>query len=171
MFARLGSAIRTLAQASPSFYQARALQQASVARSSGNLFVHRDTEENNEKTPFEFTPENIEKIQGILKKYPSHYRRAAMIPALDIAQRQNGGWLSLNAMNKVADMLGVARMRVYEVATFYTMFNRYDYLPVCVSCRDVFAGNPSASTLFRCAPPRRVSCVAARAYSMQYETT
>jgi len=47
-----------------------------------------------------------------------------MIPVLDLAQQQNGGWLSLAAMNKVAAVLAVPPIRVYEVATFYTMFNR-----------------------------------------------
>ena len=46
------------------------------------------------------------------------------IPILDLAQRQNGNFLTLNAMNKVAEILEMAPMRVYEVATFYTMFNR-----------------------------------------------
>lgn len=46
-----------------------------------------------------------------------------MIPLLDLAQRQHG-WLPLSAMHRVAEILNVPRMRVYEVATFYTMFNR-----------------------------------------------
>lgn len=46
-----------------------------------------------------------------------------MIPLLDLAQRQHG-WLPISAMHKVAEILDVPRMRVYEVATFYTMFNR-----------------------------------------------
>jgi NADH dehydrogenase (ubiquinone) flavoprotein 2 len=47
-----------------------------------------------------------------------------MIPLLDLAQRQAGGWLPLNAMNKVAQICEVSPIRVYEVASFYTMFNR-----------------------------------------------
>lgn len=47
-----------------------------------------------------------------------------MIPLLDLAQRQNSNWLPISAMNCVAKILQVPRMRVYEVATFYTMFNR-----------------------------------------------
>lgn len=47
-----------------------------------------------------------------------------MIPLLDLAQRQNSNWLPISAMNHVAKILEVPRMRVYEVATFYTMFNR-----------------------------------------------
>lgn len=57
--------------------------------------------------------------------YPEGHKQAAVIPMLDLAQRQNGGWLPLSAMNKVADILSMPRMRVYEVATFYTMFIRY----------------------------------------------
>jgi len=47
-----------------------------------------------------------------------------VIPLLDLAQRQNGGWLPISGMHAVADMLDMPRMRVYEVATFYTMYNR-----------------------------------------------
>ncbi len=43
---------------------------------------------------------------------------------LDVAQQQNGGWLTLAALNRVAKVLDMAPIRVYEVATFYTMFNR-----------------------------------------------
>jgi NADH dehydrogenase (ubiquinone) flavoprotein 2 len=58
-----------------------------------------------------------------------------MIPLLDLAQRQNGGWLPLAAMDKVAQICNVAPVRVYEVASFYTMFNRTPvgkyFLQVC----------------------------------------
>lgn len=47
-----------------------------------------------------------------------------MIPLLDLAQQQHGGWLPISAMNKIAQLLGMAPIRVYEVATFYSMFNR-----------------------------------------------
>lgn len=56
--------------------------------------------------------------------YPEGHKRAAVIPLLDLAQRQAGGWLPISAMHAVADMLSMPKMRVYEVATFYTMFNR-----------------------------------------------
>lgn len=55
--------------------------------------------------------------------YPEGHKRAAMIPLLDLAQRQQG-WLPIAAMHKVAEILGLPNMRVYEVATFYTMFLR-----------------------------------------------
>lgn len=73
--------------------------------------------------PFEFTKENEKRIEALLKIYPEGHKRGAMIPLLDIAQRQHG-WLPISAMHKVAEILGVSNMRVYEVATFYTMFNR-----------------------------------------------
>jgi NADH dehydrogenase (ubiquinone) flavoprotein 2 len=91
--------------------------------SSEKLFVHRDTPDNNPNTPFEFTPENLKRVETIVANYPEGHKAAAVIPVLDLAQRQHG-WLPISAMNKVADMLGMAQMRVYEVATFYTMFNR-----------------------------------------------
>lgn len=94
-----------------------------VLRSHGGLVVHRDSKDNNPDTPFDFTPENLKRIERILKNYPDGHKSAAIIPVLDIAQRQHG-WLPLSAMHKSADLLGVAKMRVYEVATFYTMFFR-----------------------------------------------
>ncbi|XP_053402141.1 NADH dehydrogenase [ubiquinone] flavoprotein 2, mitochondrial-like [Mercenaria mercenaria] len=90
---------------------------------SDNLFVHRHTADNNPDTPFEFSPENIKKAELIIKNYPEGHEAAACIPLLDLAQRQHG-WVPLSVMHAVADLLKMPRMRVYEVATFYTMFNR-----------------------------------------------
>jgi len=103
--------------------QVRNFSKTSVALSD-NLFVHRDTPENNADTPFEFTPENVERAKAIMNIYPEGHKRAAVIPLLDLAQRQAGGWLPLTAMHAVADMLSMPKMRVYEVASFYTMYNR-----------------------------------------------
>ncbi|XP_044757723.1 probable NADH dehydrogenase [ubiquinone] flavoprotein 2, mitochondrial [Coccinella septempunctata] len=88
-----------------------------------SLFVHRDTPENNPDIKFEFSPENQKRVDAILAIYPEGHKRAAMIPLLDLAQRQYG-WLPLSAMHKVAEILNLPKMRVYEVATFYTMFMR-----------------------------------------------
>ena len=85
---------------------------------------HRNTEDNNTDTAFDFTPENYEHVHKILSRYPSNYKASGIIPLLDLAQRQCGGWLPLAAMNKVARVVDVLPIRVYEVATFYTMFNR-----------------------------------------------
>lgn len=63
-------------------------------------------------------------MHAILDRYPENYKASAIIPLLDLAQRQHGGWLPLAAMNKVARIVDVKPIQVYEVATFYTMFNR-----------------------------------------------
>ncbi|KAL6051216.1 hypothetical protein STEG23_005904 [Scotinomys teguina] len=103
---------------------ARNLHKTAVQSGAGGaLFVHRDTPENNPDTPFDFTAENYKRIEAIVKNYPEGHKAAAVLPVLDLAQRQNG-WLPISAMNKVAEVLQVPPMRVYEVATFYTMYNR-----------------------------------------------
>ena len=85
---------------------------------------HRNTEDNTEETPFEFTPESHAAIEQLLTKYPDNYKCSAVIPALFIAQKQNSNFLTLTAMHKVAKMLEMTPMQVYEVASFFTMFNR-----------------------------------------------
>jgi|AMFO01.1.fsa_nt_gi NADH-quinone oxidoreductase, E subunit len=72
---------------------------------------------------FAFTSENLEKIRGILAHYPEHRRASAVLPLLHLAQQQHGGWLPKAALDHVADFLGMPRIQVYEVATFYDMFN------------------------------------------------
>ncbi len=72
---------------------------------------------------FAFTPENLAKAQAHIAKYPPGRQASAVLPLLDLAQRQSGNWLPRAAMDCVAAMLGMAPIRVYEVATFYTMFN------------------------------------------------
>ncbi len=62
-------------------------------------------------------------INGWIKKYPKDRQRSALIPALWIAQKDADGWLPEAALRAVGDKLGMAYIRVYEVATFYTMFN------------------------------------------------
>lgn len=86
--------------------------------------VHWNEPGNDWQATFDFTPSNYEIVSTILKRYPDNYQASAMIPLLDLAQQQNGGWLTLAAMNRVADVLKVAPIRVYEVASFYSMFNR-----------------------------------------------
>lgn len=96
---------------------------------------HHDTPDNNKATKFDFTAANYEKVNEIIANYPPNYKASAVIPVLDIAQQQNGGWISLAAMDKVAEILGMAPIRVYEVGTFYSMFNRSKvgkyYIQVC----------------------------------------
>jgi NADH-quinone oxidoreductase subunit E len=72
---------------------------------------------------FEFTLENLRVAEAHIAKYPPGRQASAVLPLLDLAQRQNGGWLPRAAMDRVAQMLGMAPIRVYEVASFYTMLN------------------------------------------------
>jgi NADH-quinone oxidoreductase E subunit len=72
---------------------------------------------------FEFTPENLERARAHIAKYPPGRQASAVLPLLYIAQEQQGGWLPRAAMDHVAAVLEMAPIRVYEVATFYTMFN------------------------------------------------
>ncbi|KAL5118452.1 NADH:ubiquinone oxidoreductase 24 [Pleosporales sp. CAS-2024a] len=102
--------------------QWRAFGVSRPARSDA-LFVHRDTPENNASIPFEFTAQNQELIKEIVSRYPSQYKKAAVMPLLDLGQRQHG-FTSISVMNEVARILEMPPMRVYEVATFYTMYNR-----------------------------------------------
>jgi NADH dehydrogenase (ubiquinone) flavoprotein 2 len=92
-----------------------------LRRFSTHLFNHRSTTPN---PPFAFSKDNLKLAQSIIAKYPAQYKKAAVIPLLDLAQRQNGNWTSVNAMDAVAELCEMPKMRVYEVATFYTMFNR-----------------------------------------------
>lgn len=71
---------------------------------------------------FAFKPETEEKIAFWRGKYPADKQRSAVIPMLWLAQKDNNGWLSEPAMREVADRLEMPYIRVYEVATFYTMF-------------------------------------------------
>ena len=72
---------------------------------------------------FAFTKENLEWAQGQIAKYPEGRQASAVIPLLWKAQEQHHGWLPRAAIEAVAHKLGMAPMRVLEVATFYTMFN------------------------------------------------
>ncbi len=72
---------------------------------------------------FVFTPENKELAAAHIAKYPKGRQRSAVMPLLDLAQRQNGGWLPTAAMDYIADFLNIPPVNVYEVATFYTMYN------------------------------------------------
>jgi len=72
---------------------------------------------------FEFTPENRDRAGAQIAKYPPGRQASAVLPLLWIAQEQSAGWLPRAAMDHVAQVLDMAPIRVYEVATFYTMFN------------------------------------------------
>jgi NADH-quinone oxidoreductase subunit E len=78
-----------------------------------------------EKQPahFAFTAENLAWARAQVAKYPEGRQQSAVIPILWRAQEQCGGWLPQKAIEATAELLGMARIRVLEVATFYTMFN------------------------------------------------
>lgn len=74
------------------------------------------------ETDFAFDEENLARAERICARYPEGRAYSASLALLDMAQRQNGGWLSDDAIRYVANYLGVAPIRIYEVASFYTMF-------------------------------------------------
>ncbi len=72
--------------------------------------------------PFAFTEENLAEAERHIAKYPDGRQASALLPLLHLAQRQNAGFLTLQALDYIAAFLQMAPIRVYEVATFYTMF-------------------------------------------------
>ena len=72
---------------------------------------------------FKFSDENLKKAEIILKRYPKNNKKSAVMPFLYLAQRQNSNWIPLAAMKYIANYLSMPYISVYEVATFYTMYN------------------------------------------------
>ena len=72
---------------------------------------------------FSFSEKAEKKIECIMEKYPPDRKASAVMPLLDLAQREAGGWLPVSALETVADKVGLAYMRVLEIASFYTMYN------------------------------------------------
>lgn len=70
---------------------------------------------------FAFTPESMTQAETVVSRYPKDRAHSAVMPLLDLAQRQHG-WLPQTAIEYVADYLDMPRIRVMEVATFYTMY-------------------------------------------------
>ena len=70
-----------------------------------------------------FSEQQLEQVKEMIAHYPEGKQKSALIPLLHMAQKINGGWLSTEAMDYVASLLGIEPIEVYEVATFYTMFN------------------------------------------------
>jgi NADH-quinone oxidoreductase subunit E len=116
------------------------------------------------QTAFAFTPENLTKAKTVIAKYPEGRQASAVIPLLDLAQRQSGNWLPRAAMDYVARLLEMPPIKVFEVATFYTMFNLQpvgkNFIQVCTTtpcwlrgsdgivkaCRDKLGIGPGEST-------------------------
>ena len=72
---------------------------------------------------FKFSSQNLEELKKCIKKYPKGRQQSAIIYALELAQRQNNGWISQEALEEVAQQLQMPAIRVYEIVTFYSMFN------------------------------------------------
>jgi len=72
---------------------------------------------------FQFSEENLNKATQIIKKYPEKKQASALMPLLFLVQKQNENWIPLVAMKYLAKMLAIPYMQVYEVATFYSMYN------------------------------------------------
>jgi NADH-quinone oxidoreductase subunit E len=85
---------------------------------SGRRFHHPEAH-----APFAISAETEAKIAWWAQKYPADRVQSVVIPALWLVQKQNAGWLSEPALRAVAERVGMPYIRVYEVATFYTMFN------------------------------------------------
>ena len=72
---------------------------------------------------FKFNEENQKQVQKILAKYPVERKKSAVMPLLDLAQRQNANWISKDVIACVSEILEMPEIKVYEVASFYTMYN------------------------------------------------
>ena len=72
---------------------------------------------------FEFTNQNLEKANNEIKKYPKERKASAVLALLYLVQNQNDNWIPLSAIKYVATLLNIPYIKVYEVATFYSMFN------------------------------------------------
>ena len=70
-----------------------------------------------------FSDEKLKEVQRIISFYPEGKQKSAVIPALHLAQKEFGGWLSVETMDYVASLLNIEPIEVYEVATFYSMYN------------------------------------------------
>jgi|TARA_B110000438_G_scaffold217418_2_gene210152 NADH-quinone oxidoreductase E subunit len=72
---------------------------------------------------FVFSDTNIKLAENILKKYPEKNKKSAVMPFLYLAQKQNENWIPLEAMKYIAKYLSMPYINVYEIATFYSMYN------------------------------------------------
>jgi len=71
----------------------------------------------------QFSPDQLQEIQKLIKRYPEGKQKSALLPLLHMAQDEFGGWLSAPTMDYVASLLDIQPIEVYEVASFYTMYN------------------------------------------------
>lgn len=71
----------------------------------------------------EFSKEKLDKVAEIISRYPEGRQKSALLPVLHLAQEEFGGWLDVPVMDYVASLLSIKPIEVYEVASFYTMYN------------------------------------------------
>ncbi|CAG0892554.1 unnamed protein product, partial [Darwinula stevensoni] len=100
-------------QAYPEMIKGAMLSDAILTMSSMNVIAEE----------IKFSDSAMAEIQEIVSRYPAGKQKSALLPALHIAQREFGGWLSAPVMDYVASILNIKPIEVYEVASFYTMFN------------------------------------------------
>ena len=117
----------------------------------------------NQPDSFDFTPENKAWLDKQIAKYPDGRQASAVVPALWQAQKQNNYWLPQKAIEKVAEILGMPKIRVLEVATFYTMFNlepvgKY-YIQLCGTTPCMLCGSDDLIKVLerRVGPQRKVT--------------
>ena len=72
---------------------------------------------------FEFSQDNLQEAENIIKKYPKNRKASAVLALLYLVQKQHDNWIPLEAIKYVAKFLEIPYIQVYEVATFYSMFN------------------------------------------------
>jgi len=72
---------------------------------------------------FQFTSQNQSEVKKIIAKYPAGRQKSAVMPLLDLAQRQNNNFISQDIIEHIANLLDLPAIKVYEVASFYSMYN------------------------------------------------
>ena len=105
----------------------------------------------NQPELFEFTSENLNKAEREISKYPKKRKASAVIALLYLAQNQNDNWIPLSAIKYVAKLLSMPYIKVYEVATFYSMFNltpvgKY-FVQVCTTTPCMIRGSKKITNL------------------------
>jgi NADH-quinone oxidoreductase subunit E len=71
----------------------------------------------------QFSQEKLNKVNELVSHYPAANKKSALLPVLHLAQQEFGGWLDVSTMDYVAELLQLQPIEVYEVATFYSMYN------------------------------------------------
>ena len=107
---------------------------------------------------FEFTKENLSKAENEINKYPKNKKASAVLALLYLAQNQNDNWIPLSAIKYIAKLLEQPYIQVYEVATFYSMFNlspvgKY-FVQVCTTTPCMIRGAKNICLLYTSPSPR-----------------